>query len=224
MALKLENIDTSLFVIDPKKADFVERMQKIEQFNFRVEKLSTKKILTFIVLCYDLKSELLHMYKSYHHRKREAAIIAGWELDANGRLPKLVEYILLGNHASFNKAVVHYCFMSKNPYFIRLATLEFNYSKKAAESYEKYDKALHELLANMEKDIVLLREKIFGGDEVEKMRQALYDELEETKNLLTLEDRVERIEKGTLEKEFNPYEKDYSVERLTFEGDELPES
>ena len=223
MGLQLNSIDSSLFLFDFKKPDFVKKMTEIKQFDFKVAHLDRKKVLTLIVLLYDLSSELLHVFKSYHQRKREAALMLEWPLNANGRFSEHVEYMLLGKHSEFNKAVVHYCFMSKNPYFVRLATLEFNYSKIAAESYKKYDDKVHDLLAKMEKDIILLREKIFGGDEVEKMRQALYEELEEVKNMLTLEDRVDRIENGTQQEEGNPYGTDYNIDRLMYEGDEIPE-
>lgn len=224
MSQKLSDVSTELFLFDPKKQDFVQKMQEIEQFNFKVPKLDMKKVLTMIVLLYDIKSELVRIYNNYYHRKKEAALIAGWELKPDGRLPEMVEFLLLGKHSLFNKAVVHYCFMSKNPYFVRLATLEFNYSKIAAESYEKYDDKIHDLMKKMESDIIFLREKIFGGDEVEKMREALYGQLEEVKNMLTLEDRVDRIEAGTIEQstEFNPYGTDYVVDRLKYEGDEIP--
>lgn len=217
--MKLESVDTKKFLEDPKKEDFERRMaNRSPVFKLKIDKVNTKKALTYITLVYDKDSYFRKDIKEYYNRKKEAAICAGFKFD-NSFHP-VVEKVLLGENESFNKAVVQYVSLMYDNDYKQLVVLEYNFNKLMFTAYTSWDDKVNKLIEDMRKKIEYLENKIFGGNETINARKALYEGTEQTRLKLRPEDVVdEYVIDGLMD--WSPYGKSYKPEPLHFIG-ELP--
>jgi hypothetical protein len=217
--ITLEHIDTSKFYVDIKIKGFVKTFKNLNsRFDIRHPVLTPEPILKYIAILYDLNSEIRKNVQNYPTRKRIAAKLAGFPLDENGHFSEDVENMIWGKIPKVNSAIIQYCFLSTlNIFYTVSAAYREMLFKETANSFEKYDK---ETIANIGKlqDKVLENEKkLFGGEEVEELRKALYDE-SSNMELPTAENIVKRLEAGDDLKDLNPYSGNYKPNRLTYAG------
>jgi hypothetical protein len=225
--MRLEDIDTSTLFVDPKSPNFLERMKSISPaFDFTIDKVNTKKLLTYIVLMYDKNSWLRKNEKKYTKRKFEAGEAAGFKLHedelSNRFFHETVEDVIVGQDYKFNKAVIEYVSLMFDKEYTRIIVLDHNYNKKSEESLKSYDNKKHELLSNIIDELNTLEEYVFGGKEVVNMRKALYEKVHIDRIAwLRPEGIVDKFKKDGLEG-LSPYPEGYKPDELTFAGDSIP--
>jgi len=221
--MKLTDLNTSEFIFDPQGKDFEGKMEEISAFQFKVDKVNKKKILTYLTLMYDKNSELRKTEKEYGRRKKVAAIMAGWNLHEDGRFFKGVEGILLGENKNFNRAVMEYLFMSMNVVFVSFALHQHLLYKVGFKILTGSDVARDRNdLKNIKEALQADEEILLGGGEVLSMREAIYERGKEyMEERYQQEDVVDRFQKDGLDG-WSPYG-DYKPEGVKFAGEQIPE-
>jgi len=222
--MTLNDIDTSRFLCNPRKADFVENMKNMSNvFDLNISRVNTKKLLIYIALMYDKESYCRKEIKRYLERKTKSAILAGFVLNDDGMFSREVENVLVGQNNSFNKAVVQYAVLQFDIEYAKLVVYELNLHKLLISSMGKWDDKgnAKKQMDDLSAEIAGLELKIFGGEEVLSMRKALYEGTTRTRTKLKPEDVLDEYKIHQL-KDWSPYGKGYEIENITFVGDQLP--
>ena len=195
----------SNFLYDPFAPDTVDRLEEYEEFHFTVP--DKPKIVSYIILMYDIKSDLKKLYEGLYERKRNAALLAGFEL-TNGKFEPWVESMILGENDSVNDAILRYVRLFGIPDATAyLAYTEILHKQVLAAMHETDEKKLKTIQDNIENamdKVTVFERRIFSGDEVETVRAALYRYAEKVRLQLRPEDVANAIEKGDL-KLADPY-------------------
>jgi hypothetical protein len=216
--MKKENIDISVLMFDPWDKNTVSRLEEYDEFKqqFGVEK---QKAIAYIILVYDLKTQLRKEYPFFNQRKVVAAELAGFPKKKDGKFTTEYENILIGKNERINKAISKYIRLFYNPkylylvYYWSILSLEHENINNKKESSD-----FKNTIANIEKlesKIESLEEYLYGGKDERDVVQALYEEVEK-ENLrlkpenIALEDPDELIGEG-------PYG-DYKPEELKYKG------
>src|SRR5574343_138624 len=101
-------------MFDPYSSETVTSLEQFEEFKFSHP--YKNKLVSYIILMHDTQSDLKRLFPDdYYRRKREAAILAGFEIGANGEFSKDVEDIILGNNNDVNDAILKYARLSGIP-------------------------------------------------------------------------------------------------------------
>jgi hypothetical protein len=220
--MKLQNLDTSRFLFDPKDANFVKKMHSdSKEFYLRTDQVSEKKAFTYLTLMYDPTSELRIRHKDLYERKNIAAQVAEFPTKEN-KHKQFVFYhsyedLMIGENERFNMAVAHYLFKTYNIDYIEHILLEYQYKKLFIESFKSYDNRTNDLLKDIKDRLLNSDMKLLGGHEDSvKLREALYAKSDKERvNYLMPENVLDQYHKDGL-KEFNPYGEDYNVGDLTY--------
>lgn len=215
--MKKENIDTRVLMFDPWDENTPSRLEEHDEFKqqFGVDK---KKVVAYIILVYDLKTQLRKEYPFFNQRKVVAAELAGFPKKKDGKFMADFENILTGKNEKVNKAISKYIRLFYNPkylmlvYYWSILSLEFENINNKKESSD-----FKNTIANIEKleaKINECEEFLYGGPEQRDIVQALYEEVEKEnlrlkpENIAMAEDVDELIGEG-------PYES-YKPERLRY--------
>ena len=219
--MKLANIDTTKLIEDPKKQDFEQRMiDRSPVFDLKINRVNSKKILTYLVLMYDKNSYFVKNIQSHSRKKREVAECVGFSFNKDGKLAKEIEDCLLGKNKDFNKAIIQYASLSQDIEYKQYIVLDFNYDKMLLEALTSFGKQEDDLIDKTKNKLLSLTKSIFHGEETKDLRKALYEGAEQTRLKLRPEDIVERYAEDKLV-DWSPYGKDYIPEPVEFIG-ELP--
>lgn len=220
MDVKGYNIDRSKYLIDPFAENLLELVARYDEFkdDFKVQKLEA---IRYIILMYDLKSTLKLDVRDFWERKRVAAICGGFKLNNKKEFDDEVEKMLLGENDAVNNAMTKYIMLFGIPTY---AVLNIYYNRLTFE----VQKALRGIPSKTAlKDIDYLKKKIeeceeelYGGKEVVNAKKALYSRIEKERKYEKPEDIMLKISNGDDLSDFNPYGKDYKVEKQEFLGDE----
>jgi hypothetical protein len=213
MELKQLNFSKTLF--NPLIKGFDDEMIK----RSKVFDMGDPRILTYIILVYDLQSEYRRNIKEYLRRKTEAGMSAGFKMK-DGIFDRKIEDMMVGESEQFNKAVIEYVSWMHERNYKHLVVLEFNYHKLAIESMKTWDKKRMDLMTEMKDEMEKIELVLFGGEEVQNMRLALYAGTERTKLRIRKEDELEEFELNGL-RDWSPYG-DYIPQKLKFVGDYIP--
>lgn len=212
----LIGIDTSEWIYNPKSPTFLRDMEEEQPFRFKVKGCTKESALVYICLMYDPKSKLFQREKDSIKRKEQAGKIAGFPYNEKTGFDKYCIGYMSGQSSIFNDAIAHYIFLSNSIYVQRLVSLEFNYEKLIRESFDNYDSKMDKLISDALESIEKLRQRVFGGDEVHALQQALSKKIMNMSDMLRMEAVNEEFEKNGLE-EWNPYP-EYVVEKLKYYG------
>src|SRR4030042_2310063 len=217
--ITLEHIDTSRFYVDIKVKGFVKTFKNINsKFDIRHEILTPEPILKYIALLYDPKSEIRNAINHYPTRKRIAAKLAGFPVDEEGHFGADVEQMIWGEIPHVNKAIIQYAFLSTlNIYFVASIAYREMYFKELANSFKEYNKETIANLGKLQDKVIENENKIFGGDETEKLREELYAETSKIE-LPTPEVVVKKLESGDDLKDWNPFSNGYKPNKIKYAG------
>ena len=222
--ITLDHIDTSKFYVDIKVKGFVKTFKNINsKFDIRHPVLTPEPILKYISILYDLNSEIRNNIQDFPTRKRIAAKLAGFPLNEEGHFDEVVEQMIWGKIPKVNHAIIQYCWLSTlNIHYVVSAAYREMLFKEAARSFEKYDKETIANIGKLQEKVLENEKKLFGGEEVEELRKALYDE-SSNMELPTAENIVKRLEAGDELRDFNPYPSNYKPDKLSYAGVTPPE-
>lgn len=226
--MTLDDINTSGFKFDPKSKTFQNDMETIEEFKFtKTQGLSKRKLLTYIALMCDPKSDIRKNFNHYGARKKNAALCAGFNIQNNDRFKSELEAILVGKVPEFNKAFIKYLSLSYDTHFVRLnlyQQLSYIMFEKAYTGDVQAVKLIDILVEKQEKEEAAILE----GKESGLMIEELYKQAEQKKLGIKPEDIAYGLSKGKTFAEFSKYGKEYGKDflelgKLRFTGDEIPE-
>lgn len=226
--MELKHLDTSKFRFDPKKPTFEEDLIKESKvFDLSLKGINRKKALTYIVLMWDINSEILRSGKDYIVRKYESATAAGFNLHevdtSTGKrmvFSKAAEDLFVGENEHFNKAVIQYVSFMHSLEYIRYVVLTYQYNKLAQESLKSMSDKDNTFMRNMLDDMRELEKGLFSDEEVKSVRKSLYEGTSRTLLKLRPEDEVDEYAINGLA-DWGPYS-DYIPNKLYFVGDEIP--
>lgn len=218
-------VDTSKLLFDISKKDIVRTLKwKIPEFKEYKGELDPKETFRYIVLMYDLNSDLWRMHKDYVRRKYEAARLAGFTPNKRtGKFTEKVTSVILGQDPEVNKLAVAYIAQFAMPELVELHAMLVVQERLLREMMDGDLKANMDLtMTRVSERIRELTRKIFYSgdkDEVMEMRHALYEHVR--KEELPTPEFVAKVlsEEGDLPPDYNPYG-DYKVDEMRFVGDE----
>ena len=190
----------SNFLYDPFAPDTVKRLEEYDEFHFTVP--DKPKTVSYIILMYDIKSDLKKLYEGLYERKRNAAIQAGFVL-TNGKFEPWVESMILGENDAVNDALLRYVRLFGIPDATAyIAYDEILHKQVLAAMHETDEKKLKTIQDNIENAMEKrnsIERRIFSGDEVETVRAALYRYAEKIRLKLRPEDVAVAIERNELD-------------------------
>lgn len=218
--MKKDDIDISVLMFDPWSKETVTRLEENDEFKqpFGIDK---QKVISYIILVYDLKTQLRKEYPFFNQRKVVAAELAGFPKKKDGKFTVEYENVLIGKNERVNKAISKYIRLFYNPkylmlvYYWSILSLEFENINNKKESSD-----FKNTIANIEKleaKIVECEEFLYGGQEQRDAVQALYEEVEKEnlrlkpENIAMAENVDEIIGEG-------PYGEGYKPEKLKYLG------
>jgi hypothetical protein len=219
----LEDIDTSGFYANPKNKGFVkELIKKHQAFDLKCQ-IPAEQVLTYIAVLYDPVSELRSKVEFYPMRKRVAAQIAGFKLNKSNRFSDEIEDMIVGQVDSVNAAIVQYCFLANNIFVVAHAAYTHMYYKVLEKSFRESDKDTAKMIDDLQTKLLNHEKLMFGGEEVNNMRKALYAATKKVELDFIPEAIVRAIEEGGDLNDWNPYPNDYVPNKLTYVGHSTPD-
>ena len=187
-------------MFDPFGIDTVKQLELYEEFLFIVP--DKPRVIAYMIIMYDPRSDMKKLYPdNFYERKLKSAIAAGFET-TDGRFEPWVEQILVGENDDFNDAELRFTRMfgiPDYPAFIVYSDIldkQFRAAKK-----ENDPKKLQVIQANIKSaiaEVSLYERNIFGHEETENVRAALYRLAEKQKLGLRPEDKAVEIDTKTL--------------------------
>jgi len=210
-------INVSSLLYNPFDKESLKKLKEYDEF----KTIPDDKIISYIILAYDLKSDVRKEYPSRNQQKVEAAKFAGFKFTSN-QFDKTVEEILIGEDYDVNMAIVKYLSFFGKP---ELMTLEFLYNKQFLLLYNQNkglddEKDSHKTMMLLKDNINTLTEVIFGGSETITARTALYDYIQKNS---TISVRPENIADKLSNDEpplgdSNPYGEGYMPDKMKYLG------
>lgn len=222
-------LDFSKCLYDPSSRKLEERMiEDMEEFNVDLgtDSRHRKSIFKFIIMMYDMESPLRELYPNINHRRREAAFMAGFELNAKGEFSEKIVRMIAGEDDRIIPLITAYLLRVGLVDFVAVEasmSMYMDISKKMiAKTATKDEMEQHRKLL---KDIKTYEEEVFRGKEAINIRRALYQGVETARKAPKPEDMAKRLRENPKDKydDGNPYG-DYQVDELKFIGDEPPVS
>jgi len=178
----------------------------------------------WVVYTYDRQSPLVKEIPELMVRKGEAAVLAGYTTDEDGRFEEDVEKFLMGQDEGVNGLIVSYISRFADPHYLMLVAswnLQLDGTRKLLSG--KQSKDTYQTLKQITADIEDLTRTVFSShdmDEATELRKALYSRVENDRLKLNQENIIKYMdEHGDLPKGFSPYGEEYVVEKLKFIGD-----
>ena len=220
MKKSVNNYNTSKFYFDPQKKGELERLEKEGMFDFDEYTFSKHSLCTWIALMYDPKSELRKEVKEYPERKAVAADIAGFNRNNEGKFAKKLEHFFVGGNKRFNESIVQYLAKTNDLEYMTKCVKEHAYVKLLVDGLLNFDGKLQSLTKDMLLEIKEYEKSLFGGEEVKKMREAMYSSGEAVRSSLRREELVKMTDEE-IRKRTSQYGEDYKEGDITFHGDEI---
>ena len=218
--MKQSDIEVKYLMYDPFDEKTVSKLESYEEFkvDFGVSK---KEVITYIILLYDMNTQLRREVPYLNQRKIIAAELAGFKKNKDGKFKKEYEDVMLGLNGTTEAAISKYIRLFANPKYISLV---YYWSILSAEffniSSSTESKDFKNTIANIEKLEAKINDHtqvLFGGDETMNIRRALYESVEKENLKLRPEDIANATEEELETILENPYG-DYKPDKLKFKS------
>lgn len=230
--MKLEDIDTSKCLFDPKRSDLLETAKKIKEFDVELSyRVSVRTIIRYIALLYDASSPLWREVRSLPLRKAVAMELAGAKKDRQGKFERPIELILEGKNQTVNSMIVKYIVLQNSPNWSKLSAYENLYYMELAKIQNGAYGKTNDIITAIDKlsnAITVLTDEIIGGHgEAVPILDAIYKEA--TKDLDISPEKISTYieESGNVPEDWCPYnvwkdnelKESYKVDEIKFVGD-----
>ena len=149
--MKQSDIEVKYLMYDPFDEKTVSKLESYEEFkvDFGVSK---KEVITYIILLYDMNTQLRREVPYLNQRKIIAAELAGFKKNKDGKFKKEYEDVMLGLNGTTEAAISKYIRLFANPKYISLV---YYWSILSAEffniSSSTESKDFKNTIANIEK-------------------------------------------------------------------------
>jgi hypothetical protein len=181
--MKKEDINVKNFLFNPFDKKEFNKLRQYEEFVNIPEEYKGGSIITYIILTYDLNSDIRKEYPLRAQQRFEAARLAGFKITLN-EFDRDVEEILIGANYDIDKACIKYVSLFGRSdwsiltgYYWQL-DWELYYIRKG-QGEKKNSDNLTVLQNNIEK----CEKRLFSEEETETMRKALYDFIVKPQNV-----------------------------------------
>ena len=172
--------------------------------NWKVKRLTREKVIRYTMIYYSYN--ILHsVITEVPRRKKEAALLAGFKLNKDGRFGPDVEEMLLCKIPVINRMIVRFIRRSENSSFLQLCVFEEARSKQmqmlvdGIEGNQSNTKIIIDNVKTLSADIDKLKSELLNDDDNVDMREMMYNEIE-WKNLgISPEDIAELTKDDTID-------------------------
>lgn len=217
------DINISLLMFDPFSDSTISKLEEYDElkgsFGTEVDKQS---VCAYIILLYDLNTQLRKEIPHFNRRKIVAAELAGFKKDKDGKFIPVYEDIIIGRNIKANEAISKYIRLFANSKYITLvyywSILAAEYQNVVNPKSESSDyKSTIANIEKLEKNIDENSAYLFGGNEVRDIRKELYEAVEKKKLALRPEDiaNAENVDDIIGD---GPYGKDYKPDKLKYKS------
>jgi len=178
--MKKSDIEIKYLMFDPWDEKTVSKLESYDEFkpDFGVPK---QEFITYMILCYDLNTQLRKEVPYFNQRKIIAAELAGFKQNKDSTFKEDYENILIGENDLANEAISKYIRLFASPTYISLvyywSILTSEFSNITASKSKDY-KATIENISKLEVKINECTKILYGGDEVTNIRRTLYESVE----------------------------------------------
>ncbi len=152
-------------------------------------------LMRYIILFYDIGSQLKTVFLDVGRRKYEAAILAGFKLNSKGKFNSSIERAIYSFDSEVNKAIISYLRIIKNPTHAQLVVFQDSFyieSQKLKNPEEKTKDVIQNII-KLRTEIEMLTKEFLSGDNSHKLVYDLYESIEEEGLLLRPEDVARRL-------------------------------
>ena len=202
---RLQDFDFENYLVDPTMDDkaLVSTMEAFPEFKRPIDPAVNKaKVIRFIILFYDMAEELSSMYPDIMQRKLVAAELAGFERGEDNRFSDEVNNVLIGGDKNVNRMILRYIQLFDAPEYPSYIAYQSMLMQQIAFSMGTTDpKAVKEIrqnIADLNKQIEAIANKMFRGETTASLLGALYSSMQEEKLGIRPEDIARAIKDGTL--------------------------
>lgn len=170
--------------------------------------LGLNKVLKYISFVYDSQSPLISVITNLARRKREGALLAGFDVNKYDEFPESVQKMLSCQTTETNAMIMRYIRMQKNPDFSQLVVFEESYNKQLekllSDDADQSEKT-KDLIANvstLKKEISKLMIELLNKDENKNLMDELYNTVEEEQLLIRPELIADSMREGNTMKDY----------------------
>lgn len=190
--MKREDINTSLLMYNPWDEKTISKLETYDEFNESFGKVNKGKVIVYIILVYDINSQLRREIPYFNQRKIVAGELAEFPKNSSGKFLEIYEDVMIGLNKKVNNAISKYIILFADPKYINLVY----YWSILTSEYEnitgyKESRDYKNTIANIEKLEIKIKEctdYLFGGNEIKDIRRALYEQVERENLRLRPED------------------------------------
>uniref|UniRef100_A0A6M3J0S9 Uncharacterized protein n=1 Tax=viral metagenome TaxID=1070528 RepID=A0A6M3J0S9_9ZZZZ len=193
-----ENLTFNIMSLSDKET-VIDKFKEIGRYpdikNLYSENADADKYMRYIILFYDIGSQLRIIYQDTGRRKYEAAILAGFRLNAKNKFTGSVEKSIYGFDPLTNKAIISYLRIIKNPTYAQLAIFQDSFyieSQKLKNPNEKTKDVIQNII-KLRSEIESLTKEFLSGDTSQKLIYDIYESIEEENLLLKPEDVAKKL-------------------------------
>lgn len=213
--MNLDDVNEKLYLCNPKDDLAIESL--IDSYPELKENLDILegqriKIIRFIILFYDLNSDMKNYVPDFWERKRICANLAGFKLKDGKKYSKHVKDFLIGSNDIVNGMIIRYLLLFNNPDYIELKVATDMYQKQALKAMKlgvsaglDTVKKINENLTNLNNKIKETTVLVFGGKESSKLEEKLYSEMERSRLEYRPEDIANVDAEGNKLKDYDKY-------------------
>lgn len=178
--MNLDKLDLSRCLYDPRQSDFLSKLKEFSEFAADIPyKIPKKKVMTYVVLIYDMESPLRKEVRDITARRLVALDLAGFKRDKKtDRFDRPIELFLEGRNPQITSMIVKYIILQNDPRWTQLVVYEHMLYMESARAllgaYKNADtmsKSIDRLATSKDK---LTAELIGGKEEAEPILAALY--------------------------------------------------
>lgn len=195
-------------------------LQRFPEFNknyFEITGLFHEKVLKYVMLMY-MDNILKRSMPDLMKRKREAALLAGFEIQATTRrFPKELEKIFLCEDMQVNQLIIRVIRLNNNNAFEQLAIYEEArarqmYKLLSPSTQDEKTKEIHDNIRRMTDDIEKLEKLLMFEEKSPNLVKALYFEIENIQLGIRPEEYAEAKRNDALDQIlFDPYRQEISL-------------
>lgn len=196
MALQDYNFED--YLIDPTLPDdeLIARFDQYDEFKTPLGKeLPLYKVIRYIILMYDMYTEMGQIFPDIFLRKREVAQLAGFEMKKKAGIKKFhpdVSQFLVNKNQFTTQMILRYVRMFNNPDYITYVSYWTMLTDQVLASMDPGDAQdvgrIRKNIQDLNRDISVLTTSIFKGDSSRELIKSLYASMEEEQLRLRPED------------------------------------
>jgi ATP-dependent protease Clp ATPase subunit len=182
--MTLDDINEKLYLYNPKSPESIQALiDTYPEFSENLDKLEKhkNKVAKFIIIFYDMNSDLRGLIPDFWNRKKICAELVGFKVNENGVFPKDIKEFLIGENENVNAMIVRYLLLFNNPDYVELEVATDMYNKQARQALKQKIgatpgtiKDINKNLTDLNKKIKETTESVFGGKESSKLEEMLY--------------------------------------------------